>query len=135
MFWRGLTVSREVFGNCRVFRNYSSDHWGRQDGRALYRLGDAEGVGLEGAEEAANRLSVHRPAIAQRQPASHDPVDRPDAGGEEDGQRDGYAHQRDEQRAADHAPEQREPERADLPAEVRLEERAARLRSLHVVDD
>src|SRR5439155_19391540 len=79
--------------------------------------------------------SVHRLVVAEVEPAPDDAVDRPEAGSEEDGQGEGDAHQGDEQEKADQTPEGREPERADLPAEVRLDAGAARVGSLRAVDD
>src|SRR5262245_14575596 len=80
-------------------------------------------------------LCIHRLSIPQCQPSASDPIDGPQAGCEENRQRKRNAQNRDDQHATDHTPEERKPERADLPAKVRLEVAATRFASLYVVDD
>src|SRR5215475_8468841 len=80
-------------------------------------------------------LCIHRLSIPQCQPSPSDPIDGPQSGCEENRQRKRNAHNSNEQHAADHTPEERKPERSDLPAKVRLEVCASRLSSLYVVDD
>src|SRR5262245_36897182 len=80
-------------------------------------------------------LCIHRLSLPQRQPSASNPIDRPQAGREKNRQRKRNAQESDEQHAADHTPEERKPERSNLPAEVRLEIAASRLSSLYVVDD
>src|SRR5437773_11522348 len=80
---------------------------------------------------------VHRPAIDEREPAARDAVDEPESHhaqrepGDENPDAEGH---HDEQKTQRH-PQETEPERANLPAEVRLEPRPARLAALHVVQD
>src|SRR5262245_20150313 len=80
-------------------------------------------------------LFIHRLSIPQRQPPASDPIDGPHAGREKNRQRKRNAHDSNEQHAADHTPEERKPERPDLPAKVRLEVAASRFSSLYIVDD
>src|SRR5262247_2966641 len=80
-------------------------------------------------------LLIHRLSIPQRQPPASDPIDSPQAGREKNRQRKRNAHDSNEQHAADHTPEERKPERPDLPAKVRLEVAASRFSSLYIVDD
>src|SRR5215475_15581770 len=80
-------------------------------------------------------LLIHRLSIPQRQPSASDPVNGPHAGREKNRQRKRNAYQGNEQHAADHTPEERKPERPDLPAKVRLEVAASRFSSLYIVDD
>src|SRR5712692_6741771 len=119
-----------------------ADRW--SDGRApfaftptdSYRELGAASPALEASpQDSVASAPVQATPIAEREPAADDPVDRPDARAKPHGERDRDAHERDEQDAADEPPERGEPERADQPAEVRLEEGAARLVPLHVVDD
>src|SRR6185295_5259341 len=78
-------------------------------------------------------LRIHRPAVAQRQPAADDPVDEPEADDAERQPRDqdADAEGRDDKEHAERDPEQAEPERAYLPAEVRFQPGAADLATLH----
>src|SRR5215217_4884962 len=82
-------------------------------------------------------LRVHRPRVLEREPAAGNAIDEPDADEAEgqpgDDQADAERHH-DEQAAQAH-PEGSEPECADLPAEVRVEPRSARVFALDVVHD
>src|SRR5262245_1396689 len=69
----------------------------------------------------ADKEPLHGPPVPEGHPPAHDPVDRPESRGDPDAEGDGNAHERDEEHPADREPEEPEPERADLPAEVRLE--------------
>src|SRR5436309_15537842 len=82
-------------------------------------------------------LNVHWPALVTRKPSTHNPIDEPDG---EDAERH-PCHQNadtksedDEQDTETH-PEQPEPERSDLPAEMRLEPRPARFAPLQIIQD
>ena len=87
--------------------------------------------------EAESRLRVHRAAVAQRHPAANDPVDEPESHERhrQPGDEDADAERDDDEEHAERDPQQPEPERADLPAEVRLQPGAARFAPLHVVQD
>ena len=82
-------------------------------------------------------LHVHRAAVQEPEPAARDPVDEPDADDAErqPGDEHADAEGEDDEQHAERHPQQAEPERADLPAEVRLEPRAAGVAPLHVVED
>src|SRR2546421_10362245 len=80
---------------------------------------------------------VHRSVIYQPEPAAGDAVDEPEADDAERDPRDedADAERGDDEQHAQPDPERAEPERADLPAEVRLEPRAAHLAPLRVIED
>src|SRR6267378_4415808 len=91
-----------------------------------------------GAPRFADRfLFVHRPVIQQAEPAGGDAVDEPEADDAERDPRDedADAERGDDEQHAQPDPQRAEPERADLPAEVRLEPRAAHLAPLRVIED
>src|SRR5882762_7622193 len=73
----------------------------------------------------------HRPVLREIEPALDDAVDNPDRVGRENEPAD----DQDKQDRTGHCPQQPEPERADLPAEVRFEPLAGDVLTLHVVDD
>src|SRR5207245_10247039 len=70
----------------------------------------------------------HRPVLGEIEPALDDAVDDPDRVGRENEPAD----DQDKQDRTEHCPQQPEPERADLPAEVRFEPRAGDLLLPHV---
>src|SRR5262245_40402438 len=78
-------------------------------------------------------LRVHRPVLTKRQPPAHDPVDEPDAHRDERHPRDDDADAEceDDEEHAKRDPQQAVPERANLPAEMRFEPRAANVAALH----
>src|SRR5262249_8775317 len=82
-------------------------------------------------------LCVHRSAIVQPEPAARDPIDEPepDHAERQPGDEQADAERGHDEERAERYPQQPEPERADLPPEVRLEPRTARLAPLYVVQD
>src|SRR5207237_7596559 len=82
-------------------------------------------------------LLVHRAAIDQPEPAFRHAVDepKPDDHEREPGDEQADAERSHDEDQAERDPQKAPPERANLPAEVRLEPRAARLAPLHVVQD
>src|SRR5439155_3259521 len=82
-------------------------------------------------------LSVRRAMIDQPQPALRDPVDEPQPDDTERQPRDenADAERGHHEEQAQRDPQEPEPERPDLPAEVGLEPGAARLAPLHIVQD
>src|SRR5712692_9729146 len=84
-----------------------------------------------------SRLFVHRPVVHQPEPAARDPIDEPqpdDAERRPDDEEPEPERGHDEDPAEAH-PQDPEPERADLPAEVRLDPRPAGVAPLRVVQD
>src|SRR5438132_4458557 len=84
-----------------------------------------------------NGLRVHRPAIPQCQPTTNDPVDEPESNETERQPRDEQADPQgyDNKEQAERHPQQAEPERTDLPPEMRLQPGAARLAPLRVIQN
>lgn len=76
-------------------------------------------------------LRIERLVVVQVQPALDDTVQRPDPDQAQDEKSD---HHQD-QREADQVEDQRTPEGADLPLEMRLVTRSDHVRAPHVVDD
>src|SRR6266851_6664778 len=65
-------------------------------------------------------LLRHRLLLGKRHPAARDAVEHPQPGQHPDHQRGRNAEQRDERHPAPQQPQERVPERADLPAEMRI---------------
>src|SRR5688572_2977646 len=102
-------------------------------GGAVARLDDATRL----SDHTGLRRGVHRAAVTEGEPAFRDAVDEPEPDHAERHPCDEDAHSErdhDEDDAQRH-PQQPEPERADLPAEVRVEPCPARLAALDVVQD
>jgi hypothetical protein len=74
---------------------------------------------------------IHRLAVYEREPALRDAVDRPHGHGEPDHHADLHDHER----PRDEHPGEPDPERAQLPVEVRLEPGVPDVVDLQIVDD
>src|SRR2546426_10803578 len=100
-----------------------------------HRLNPHRDVPRLSSSTGPEELRVHRPVVIQRHPAANNPVDEPEAheGDRNPRDQDADAKCHEHKEDAERDPQQPEPERPDLPSEVRLEPRAARLAPLHVV--
>ena len=88
----------------------------------------------EDDELISSALNTQRPLAKQRDPAANDAVADPQTKEGDQYPGDGDADDGNDQRAINHQPEQREPEGADLPAEVTFQPGAIDIATLQVIE-
>src|ERR1700686_1095824 len=74
---------------------------------------------------------LQRLVLVQKQPALYNAIKRPDSDNEQNGEADEHP----DQRYTDHMTQQRQPEGADLPSEMRFIGRAGDVIAFQIVDD